>query len=136
MLGCDDDAYLAARAIQFFTPGVPQVYYVGLLAGENDVENINKTGDGREINRHNFSIAEVEASLQKDVVQRLLKLIRFRNTYPAFHGEFTVLESGEQALSMQWKLDEYCCRLDLELATNRSVITSTDAGGNRIEYVV
>src|SRR5699024_2545066 len=31
MLDHDDDAYLAARAIQFFTPGVPQVYYVGLL---------------------------------------------------------------------------------------------------------
>ena len=35
-LGCNDDAYLAARAIQFFAPGVPQVYYVGLLAGQND----------------------------------------------------------------------------------------------------
>jgi sucrose phosphorylase len=30
-------AYLLARAIQFFLPGVPQVYYVGLLAGENDM---------------------------------------------------------------------------------------------------
>ncbi len=33
LLDCDDDAYIAARAIQFFAPGVPQVYYVGLLAG-------------------------------------------------------------------------------------------------------
>ena len=36
-LGCNDRAYLLARAIQFFLPGVPQVYYVGLLAGENDM---------------------------------------------------------------------------------------------------
>jgi hypothetical protein len=36
-LGRDDGAYLIARAIQFFLPGVPQVYYVGLLAGENDM---------------------------------------------------------------------------------------------------
>ena len=35
-LDCDDDRYLAARAIQLFARGVPQVYYVGLLAGEND----------------------------------------------------------------------------------------------------
>jgi hypothetical protein len=27
-----------ARAIQFFTPGLPMVYYVGLLAGRNDHE--------------------------------------------------------------------------------------------------
>lgn len=28
-------AYLLARAIQFWTPGVPMVYYVGLLVGSN-----------------------------------------------------------------------------------------------------
>src|SRR5699024_8140152 len=60
----DDDAYLAARAIQFFVPGIPQVYYVGLLAGENDNESVEKTGEGREINRYNYSVAEVEESLE------------------------------------------------------------------------
>ena len=30
-LGCHDDTYITARSIQFFTPGVPQVYYVGLF---------------------------------------------------------------------------------------------------------
>ena len=35
-LGGDDERYLAARAIQLFARGVPQIYYVGLLAGEND----------------------------------------------------------------------------------------------------
>jgi len=36
-LGENDDAYMAARALQFFAPGIPQVYYVGLLAGQNDI---------------------------------------------------------------------------------------------------
>lgn len=44
-LGNNDAAYLLARAIQFFTPGIPQVYYVGLLAGENDLELLEKTKD-------------------------------------------------------------------------------------------
>ena len=35
-LGEDDERYLAARAIQLFARGVPQIYYVGLLAGAND----------------------------------------------------------------------------------------------------
>lgn len=30
--------YLLARAIQFWTPGIPMVYYVGLLAGRNDLK--------------------------------------------------------------------------------------------------
>ena len=32
-LGRRDSEYLVARAIQCFVPGIPQVYYVGLLAG-------------------------------------------------------------------------------------------------------
>jgi sucrose phosphorylase len=35
-LACDDERYVAARAIQLFAKGVPQIYYIGLLAGEND----------------------------------------------------------------------------------------------------
>ncbi len=34
MLGSDDNIYLMARALQFFVPGIPQIYYVGLLAGK------------------------------------------------------------------------------------------------------
>lgn len=33
-----DRMYLMARIIQFFTPGIPMIYYVGLLAGENDLQ--------------------------------------------------------------------------------------------------
>ena len=42
-LGNRDDADLLARAIQFFAPGIPQVYYVGMLAGENDLELLEAT---------------------------------------------------------------------------------------------
>ena len=50
---CDDERYLAARAIQLFARGVPQIYYVGLLAGENDRVRRAK-GEGRAINRHDY----------------------------------------------------------------------------------
>ena len=58
-LGRRDDDYLIARAIQFFAPGVPQIYYVGLLAGTNDVDLLRRTGVGRDINRHYFTQAEL-----------------------------------------------------------------------------
>ena len=44
-----------ARAIQFFVPGIPQVYYVGLLAGTNDMELLARTKVGRDINRHYYT---------------------------------------------------------------------------------
>lgn len=37
-LGGNPRHYLLARAIQFFTPGIPMVYYVGLFAGLNDYD--------------------------------------------------------------------------------------------------
>ncbi|MDR4945219.1 sucrose phosphorylase [Neobacillus cucumis] len=136
VLNCDDDAYLAARAIQFFTPGVPQVYYVGLLAGENDYESVEKTGEGREINRHNFSIEEIEQSLEKEVVQRLLKLIRFRNEYNAFNGQFSVLESANDEIRLSWKKDDKHCTLFIDLKTFESVIDYVGEDGNVEQYFV
>jgi sucrose phosphorylase len=50
-LGAKDFDYLLSRAIQFFAPGVPQVYYGGLFACENDMELLAKTNVGRDINR-------------------------------------------------------------------------------------
>ena len=37
-LGSNVRHCLLARAIQFFTPGIPMVYYVGLFAGLNDYD--------------------------------------------------------------------------------------------------
>ena len=136
MLGADDDAYLAARAIQFFTPGIPQVYYVGLLAGENDQEGAKQSGEGRDINRHNFSIEEIGQAMKKDVVQRLLKLIRFRNDYPAFNGDFKVLDSEQGEIHLSWQKDDKLCALKINLENHQSVIKYTDEQGKEVNYFV
>jgi sucrose phosphorylase len=122
-LGRDDNAYLLARAVQFFLPGVPQVYYVGLLAGENDMALLQRSGVGRDINRHHYSASEVEAALQKPVVLRLLELIRQRSTHPAFGGSFT-LEAGNDPhrLSMSWVSGAHSARLQVDFATQAHTV--------------
>jgi sucrose phosphorylase len=135
-LGCDDDAYLAARAIQFFAPGIPQVYYVGLLAGENDLEAVKLTGEGREINRHNFSVAEIGHAVRKDVVKRLLRLIRFRNEYEAFDGEFEVLGSAADEIRLSWRKGKKRCTLTVDLKTNKSAIEYLDDSSEPARYPV
>lgn len=114
-LGRDDGAYLAARAIQFFLPGVPQVYYVGLLAGENDMALLARSGVGRDINRHHYTPGEITQALQRPVVQALCDLIRLRNTHPAFGGRFELLPTAAGRLSMRWCLDGTALRLDVDL---------------------
>ena len=60
-LGRRDAEYLIARAVQCFVPGIPQIYYVGLLAGSNDIELLRRTGVGRDINRHYYTSRELRA---------------------------------------------------------------------------
>ena len=136
MLDCHDDAYLAARAIQFFTPGIPQVYYVGLLAGKDDEERVKETVEGREINRSNFRLRDIEKAVRKDVVQRLLRLIRFRNEYEAFQGQFQVFDTPQHELRLQWRREEQQCTLSVDLRTYRTLIHYIDQTGNTREYVV
>ncbi|EOS55838.1 sucrose phosphorylase [Paenibacillus barengoltzii] len=133
-LGEDDDAYLASRAIQFFTPGIPQVYYTGLFAGVNDLNRVKETGEGREINRHNYTVEEINLALGEEVVQRLLKLIRFRNTYPAFDGEFQVLESPDSEIRLRWSKADKSCLLIVDLSSKHSVIQYIDKHGLLADY--
>lgn len=97
-LGDDDAAYLLARAVQFFAPGIPQVYYVGLLAGKNDLKLLEETKVGRNINRHYYSTSEIAEEVKRPVVKELIRLMEFRNTHPAFSGEFRMENCGEQEL--------------------------------------
>ena len=94
-LGNQDDAYLLARAILIFAPGIPQVYYVGMLAGSNDVDLMERTKNGRDINRHYYSLEEVAEQQQRPVVQKLKELMELRNTHPAFSLEGTISIQAE-----------------------------------------
>jgi sucrose 6(F)-phosphate phosphorylase len=132
----NDDAYLAARAIQFFTPGVPQVYYVGLLAGQNDQKAVQEISGGRAINRHNYSVGEVDQAVRTPIVRRLLELIHFRNEYPGFDGDFRVLDSNGSELILEWQKADKICRLNVDLNSCRAVIAYTNDTGEIVEYRV
>jgi sucrose phosphorylase len=125
-LECNDDAYIAARAIQFFTPGIPQVYYVGLLAGENDIELVQQTKNGRDINRHNYTLDEIARDIQKPVVRRLLKLMAFRNTNRAFAGQFAIEEAPDDQLHLSWTQTPHRTVLYLNLRTYATRIAYYD----------
>ena len=130
-LGRRDNEYLISRAIQFFAPGIPQVYYVGLLAGVNDMELLSRSRVGRDINRHYYTPAEIEASQQKAVVQKLLKLIRLRNTHPAFAGQEEIETPSDHTLVITWKNDEHWARLFVDLTEPRAFVTHSNSVADR-----
>lgn len=126
-LECNDDSYLAARTIQFFAPGIPQVYYVGLLAGKNDINLVEFTKNGRDINRHNYTLDEIAIEIKKPVVQRLLRLMEFRNTYPAFGGTFVIEDAPDDQLVLSWLDNPYRTTARIDLNTYHAEIEYYDA---------
>jgi sucrose phosphorylase len=125
-LGRNDNEYLIARAIQFFVPGIPQVYYVGVFAGTNDMELLGRSRVGRDINRHYYTPAEIESSLRKPVVRKLLDLIRLRNAHPAFAGQAQIEAPTDQTLSISWNNGEHWAKLAVNLNEPRALVTCSD----------
>lgn len=131
-LGNNDDRYLLARAIQFFTPGIPQIYYMGLLAGENDIKLLEETKVGRNINRHYYTLEEIDEQVQKPVLKLLYQLMEFRNNYPAFSGDIEVKEvQNNNQLHIAWHKDNYECELVADLKTNKFNIKYFDSKENK-----
>lgn len=131
-LGRRDAEYLIARAIQCCVPGIPQIYYVGLLAGSNDVELLRRSGVGRDINRHYYSAADAAEQMARPVVQSLLSLLQIRNTHPAFGGAFRLAPSSNSALRLEWTKGGDSATLEVDLARMHATLTCSgsapDAG--------
>jgi len=133
-LGASEDALVLARAIQMFVPGQPQVWYLDLFAGENNLAAVEKAGSGghKEINRTNLSATDVASALDRPVVLTQLDLLRFRNTCPAF-GPGAVCSVGAtpaSELSISWTRDGHSARLDADLASATFRLVATDASGH------
>jgi len=135
-LGNDDRKYLLARAIQFFTPGIPQIYYVGLLAGENDIELLEKTKVGRNINRHNYTLEEIANEVERPVLKDLYKMMIFRNEYKAFDGDMTLEPvEGDHEIKITWSHENAECTLFANLQSYAFNIEYIDRHTNETKYV-
>lgn len=129
-LGDNDRSYLLARAIQVFAPGIPQIYYVGLLAGKNDIELLEATKEGRNINRHYYDLAEIEEEVQRPVIQQLFALLKFRNESAAFDLDGTIEvatpSESEIVITRKNKNGSDSATLTANLDTKEFIIESKD----------
>ncbi|MBE5856746.1 MAG: glycosidase [Lachnospiraceae bacterium] len=134
-LGEDDKKMLAARALQLFMPGKPQVWYLDLLAGKNDYEAVKAAGAGghKEINRTNYTSEMVSEALKKDVVKRQIELLRFRNSFGAFSFDSTIeAKANKDVIFIKWIKGEYAATLKLNLTDFDCVIIAKDKDGERV----
>jgi len=128
----DDTAYTIMRAVQFFLPGEPQVYYVGLFNGMDDVELFNKSGQGRDVNRHNYTPAEIEVALAQPVTKAIIALARLRK-HNAFEGKFAWTQLSDNSMRLAWAngLDTISLEFSTTVGASSFTIEVTDASGTR-----
>ena len=63
-------------------------------------------------------------------MQALCRLIRFRNTHPAFAGRLT-FSGGASRIVMTWAYDDDEAVLDADLATGSALVRWTENGTRR-----
>ena len=89
-----------------------------MLAGSNDIELMERTKNGRDINRHYYTAEDVEKEQSRPVVQKLKELMELRNTHPAFGLEGSIsVETQVDKLVITRSCGDYSITLDADLST-------------------
>jgi sucrose phosphorylase len=69
--------------------------------------------------------------MQLPVVKGLCRLIRFRNTHPAFNGEFRILDSPtDSALQLRWSAGQAWAELDVDFQARTFCVSYSEGGGS------
>ncbi|MCB1751083.1 MAG: glycosidase [Gammaproteobacteria bacterium] len=130
-LGEDENKLRLARAIQMFTPGIPQVWYLDLFAGKNNyaAADSGATAGHKEINRTTLTMQDIDQGLKQTVVLDQLELMRLRNTSPAFDGELEIADTEEHMLQLKWSNNNCTATLTANLRDLNFKIDQSDAAG-------
>jgi hypothetical protein len=132
MFRLDDKIDFQAKSNDILTVGE---LLIDMISTEYDISSESNTYQ-RYFGGSPSNIAMNTKKLGKDVVQRLLKLIKFRNEYDAFNGEFIVRDSKSDEIHLFWKKDDKQCALFIDLKTNKSIISYLNENGKGIQYLV
>ena len=76
--------------------------------------------------RKQFTTLDTHEAFKKPVVRRLLRLMKFRNSYPAFDGEFHIEDSSENQMVMTWVQNNYQTTAAIDLNDYQVTITYFD----------
>ncbi len=134
-LGDDERKLLLARAIQLFMPGKPQVWYLDLFAGGNDLDAVRRGGAAghKEINRTNLSRERMLTAMKRPVVRDQLTLLRMRNACPAFDFDaaMTFEVTAPDGMTITWRKDGARASLTANLSTLAFCAEADTAGGKQ-----
>lgn len=86
---------------------------------------------GRNINRRYYTKEEVAKEVERPVVKKLLSLMRFRNSHPAFNGQFLVEDSSGSELIIRRRNGGHEAVLKADLKGKTFTVSYTDNGNEK-----
>ena len=69
------------------------------------------------MNRHNYTLEEIRQEFTRPVVQDMNRLMKLRNSHPAFQGEFRLLDTDTESLGMRWENGSEYAQLMVDFRT-------------------
>jgi hypothetical protein len=87
---------------------------------------LEETKVGRDINRHYYTLDELEQTVKRPVVKRLLDLMDFRNSHPAFSGDFELIKTNDDTLHIRRTSGVHTAELIADFNTRKFEIKTTD----------
>ena len=85
--------FLASQAVMLALRGMPAPYFHSLVGTQNDYAGVEATGQNRRINRHKYTLPELDAhlagssSLGRRIYDGYRELLALRVQQPAFHPD-------------------------------------------------
>lgn len=125
--GVDDyqvERFIASQTIMMSIEGIPAFYIQSLFGSENDVEKLNRTGQNRAINRHQWNLEELRNTFKNNeskenyIFNELKRRITIRKSQKAFHPDATqfTLQLNNDLFGF-WR-QSLCRRQSLFVVTN------------------
>jgi sucrose phosphorylase len=96
----------------------------------DDVELYNQTQQGRDVNRHNYTPAEIAEALKQPVTQAIIALARVRK-HPAFAGQFSWKVTAQDSMELAWVNGADKLSLSFQLVNPDFTITATTPEGEK-----
>lgn len=98
--------FLTSQAVMLAFRGMPAIYFHSLVGTQNDYAGAEESGQNRRINRHKYTLTELDAHLAKvDSLQRRIydgyrELLAMRIAQPAFHPDAgqEIVDLGNHAI--------------------------------------
>jgi sucrose phosphorylase len=99
----------------------------------DDQKLFAESGQGRDVNRHHYTPAEISKALESEVSQAIIAMARIRRS-SAFEGTFSWKVTGPDSMNLSWSgaAEELSFDFSTKLGQTRFTLVSKSANGERV----